>query len=113
MDYVHFDAEDLNKNNLLAALGCLIFPIPLIFCPKSALGRFCANQGLILLLVSIAVALVFSVLKVLLGWIPLVGLLVRLIGWLARAAVHLAMLYLAWKTYCRQPVRLVNFVLIH
>ena len=30
MDYVHFDAEDMKKNNLMAALGCVLFPIPLI-----------------------------------------------------------------------------------
>ena len=73
MTYVHFDADDLKKNALPAALGCVCFPVPLILCPKSRLGRFCANQGLVLLLAYIAVQLAFAVIGAVTGWIPLIG----------------------------------------
>jgi len=105
MTYVHFDAADLKKNALPAALGCICFPVPLIACPKSPLGRFCANQGLILLLAYIVAGVVFAVLRTLTGWIPLIGWIVALAGWLARAAVVVAGFYLAWQTYQGRPMR--------
>ena len=101
MDYVHFDAEDMKKNNLMAALGCVLFPIPLIACPDSKLGRFCANQGLVFCLIMIALKLVFGIAGALLGWIPLLGPLVKLVGALAQAAAVLYAFYLAWKAYNR------------
>ncbi|MBO4298579.1 MAG: hypothetical protein IKS52_09860 [Clostridia bacterium] len=116
MTYVHFDAEDLKKNALPAALGCVCFPVPLIFCPKSRLGRFCANQGLILLLAYIAVQIAFSVLGVVAGWIPLIGWAIKLAGVLARAAIVLTGFYLAWQTYNKKPMRapyVGDFDLIH
>ena len=61
MEYVHFDSEDLKKNNVASALGCVLFPIPLIACPDSKLGRFCANQGLVFCLAMIALKLVFGI----------------------------------------------------
>ncbi len=105
MTYVHFDSEDLKKNALPAALGCVCFPVPLIFCPKSPLGRFCANQGLILLLAYIALRLAFALLGGLTGWIPLIGWAVKLAGWLSQAAVVFCGLYLAWQTYQKKPLR--------
>ena len=77
MTYVHFDADDLKKNALPAALGCVCFPVPLILCPKSRLGRFCANQGLVLLLAYIAVQLAFAVIGAVTGWIPLIGWVIK------------------------------------
>ena len=106
MTYIHFDTDDLRKNAVPAALGYICFPVPLFACPKSPLGRFCANQGLILALAFIAIRLVFAVLKVLTGWIPLIGWAIALIGWLAQAAIILAALYLAWQTYQKKPMRL-------
>ena len=87
MDYVHFDAEDMKKNNLMAALGCVLFPIPLIACPDSKLGRFCANQGLVFCLIMIAL---------------------KLVGVLAQAAAVLYAFYLAWKAYNRTPERMIG-----
>ena len=43
-----FAPEDMKANRTMAALGYLVFFIPLLKCPKSKLGRYCANQGLIL-----------------------------------------------------------------
>ena len=108
MDYVHFDAEDMKKNNLMAALGCVLFPIPLIACPDSKLGRFCANQGLVFCLIMIALKLVFGIAGALLGWIPLLGPLVKLVGALAQAAAVLYAFYLAWTAYNRTPERMIG-----
>ena len=59
MTYIYFDPDDMKKNALIGALGFICFPVPLIACPQSLFGRFCANQGLILLLAYIAVSIVF------------------------------------------------------
>ena len=105
MTYIHFDPEDLKKNALMAALGCVCFPVPLIACPKSAVGRFCANQGLILTLAYVAVNIAFAILKVLTGWIPLIGWAVAVVGGLARAVIVLMGFYLAWQAYQGKPMR--------
>ena len=105
MTYIHFDSQDLKENALPAALGCVCFPVPLIFCPKSAFGRFCANQGLILTLAYIAVSIAFAVLRALTGWIPLIGWVVALAGVLARAVIVVAGFYLAWQAYQGKPMR--------
>lgn len=105
MTYVHVDPDDLKKNALPAALGCVCFPVPLIACPKSPLGRFCANQGLILFLAYVAVSVVFRVLRFFTGWIPLIGWLIALVGVLARAAIVLMGFYLALQAYRGKPAR--------
>lgn len=105
MTYIHFDSDDLKKNALPAALGCVCFPVPLIACRDSAFGRFCANQGLILAIAYIAVSLVFAILRALTGWIPLIGWVVSLAGGLARAAIALVGFYLAWQAYQGKPTR--------
>ena len=40
-----FDSRDYEQNHLTAAIGYLIFFVPLLANGKSALNRFCANQG--------------------------------------------------------------------
>lgn len=52
---LEFEAEDINKNKLMAALsylGILVF-IPIVSAPKSKYARFHANQGLCLLILSV------------------------------------------------------------
>ncbi len=44
-----FEADDVRKNRIPAALAYLLFFIPLIVCPESHYGRFHANQGLMML----------------------------------------------------------------
>ena len=108
MDYVHFDANDLRKNNVAAALGCLLFPVPLIACPQSRFGHFCANQGLVLCIAQIALKIVFALADALLGWIPLIGPLLNIVGVLARLAVAVYALYLGWKAYNRAPEQMIG-----
>lgn len=57
------NAEQENKAVfLLAYLGILFF-LPLVVCPHSKTGRFHANQGLLLLIASVAGQIVISILS--------------------------------------------------
>lgn len=72
----NFTGEDLARNRTWAALGYLVFFLPLIKCKNSPLGRYCANQGLLLLIVAVLVQLLFAIF----GGIPIIGWLFRLVG---------------------------------
>lgn len=54
------EAQDNKIIFVLAYLGILFF-LPLVSCPNSKIGRFHANQGLLLLLMSIAGQIVFGI----------------------------------------------------
>ncbi|MDD4493446.1 MAG: zinc-ribbon domain-containing protein [Eubacteriales bacterium] len=56
--------------NVLAYLGILFF-LPLVACPESKSGRFHANQGLILLIVSILGSIALSIVTALFAAISL------------------------------------------
>ncbi|MBQ2957975.1 MAG: hypothetical protein IJE08_16140 [Clostridia bacterium] len=94
-----FDARDVEKNRIPGAIGYVLFFVPLIADGSSRYGRFCANQGALGWLAYAAIALVFGVLNFVLGWIPLIGWLIRLAGALIRLSVLALMLYYAWKAY--------------
>lgn len=70
-----FDQADLDNPNkwafILAYLWILFF-LPLVVCPDSKVGRFHANQGLLMLIFSFAVGMISGVLGGL-GWIPVMG----------------------------------------
>ena len=78
-----FTREDMEQNRTLAALGYLVFFIPLICCKESKLGRYCANQGLLIMIVQVLLSILFNIL----GGIPLLGWLFLLVGRLAALAV--------------------------
>lgn len=71
-----FSPEDFEQNRTMAALGYLAFFVPLIKCPDSKLGRYCANQGLILLVLIILVNLLFGIFSI----VPFIGWLFTLVG---------------------------------
>lgn len=77
-----FSKEDMEQNKLKAGLGYIVFFVPLIFCKGSKLGRYCANQGLLLLIASILVSLLLGIFEV----IPLLGWLFKLVSGLVRFA---------------------------
>lgn len=83
MEDLDFTREDFNLNRRTAALGYLVFFIPLIGCRESRLGRYCANQGLLLAIVYVLVGILFNIL----GGVPLLGWLFRLVGKLAGLAL--------------------------
>ena len=72
-----FDAMDVEENRLfsiLCYLNVLVF-VPLLLKPNSPFARYHCNQGLLLLIIWIA--------AVTLGrFVPLVGWLIQLAGWL-------------------------------
>ena len=78
-----FTPEDLERNRFRGGLGYIVFFIPLIACPDSKLGRYCANQGLILTVL----ILLASLLGAVLAGIPWIGWLFRLAGGLADLAL--------------------------
>lgn len=57
-----FDAKDIEQNKTMAALAYLLFFLPLIVCKDSKYGRFHANQGLLLLILSITGYLAVTIL---------------------------------------------------
>ncbi len=65
-----FDSADIEKNKTMAGLAYLIFFLPLIACPDSKYAKFHANQGLILLILSVAGNIILSIIPFL-GWILL------------------------------------------
>ena len=81
-----FAPEDMKANRTMAALGYLVFFIPLLKCPKSKLGRYCANQGLILWVLIVLVRLLFQILSI----VPWSGWLFLIVGNLAALAGVLA-----------------------
>lgn len=79
-----FTDDDIFKNKTVAALAYLIFFLPLIAAPDSKFGKFHANQGLVLLLATIAGNIILGIIPIL-GWIliPIFGLAIFIIAVLA------------------------------
>ncbi len=67
-----FSPEDIEQNKVVAALGYVIFFIPLLAAKDSAFGKFHANQGLILLIVSVVASIIPFI--NLIAWIATFGL---------------------------------------
>ncbi|AGA67766.1 putative membrane protein [Desulfitobacterium dichloroeliminans LMG P-21439] len=65
-----FDPADIEKGKTMAGLAYILFFLPLIVCPDSSFGKFHANQGLLLLITSVAGTVILSVIPVI-GWILL------------------------------------------
>lgn len=106
MRYARFDKSDLDQNNLWAALGCICFPVPLFMCKDSRLGKYCANHGLVALLLFVVLCIVGALINALLGWIPLIGWLLRLVFSLAKIATVLGAMWLGYQAFIKQPVRI-------
>ncbi|MCC5789033.1 MAG: hypothetical protein JJT75_05320 [Opitutales bacterium] len=59
--------EDIEKVKVISALAYLIFFLPLLVNSESRYGKFHANQGLLLLLTSLAINIVGGIIPVV-GW---------------------------------------------
>ena len=70
-----FDKEDFKHNKFVYLLAYFLFFVPLIVNKDSKLGRFYANQGLILLILSF----VLGIFSQIVGNIPFIGLFIPLI----------------------------------
>lgn len=78
-----FDPADIEKNKAMAGLAYILFFLPLIACPDSKFGKFHANQGLLLLITNVVVAIV----NVILGFIPFIGWLIGFLLWIGCVAL--------------------------
>lgn len=76
-----FDATDIEKGKTAAGLAYILFFLPLVMCPESKYGKFHANQGLALLIISVVGTIVLSIIPII-GWIllPLFGIGVAVFG---------------------------------
>ena len=63
-----------SNEKLMCILAYLIFFLPLIVIPDSENGKFHANQGLLVLLLSVALSII--------AVIPILGWIVGLVGWI-------------------------------
>ena len=106
MDDREFTTEDMEQNRTLAAAGYVIFFVPLIWCRGSKLGRYCANQGLLLTIVYVLVSLLFNIL----GGIPLLGWLFRVVGGLCGLALLVVALLCAAQLITNRRVVELPFI---
>ncbi len=76
-----FSAEDIQNNKWAAAVATIqpLFFIPIVATPESGFGKFYANQGLMLLILNVALGLVGGILGGVLG---LVGSLLAMIPYI-------------------------------
>ena len=68
MEEKEFDEKDIKQNSTFAALAYILFFLPLITCKDSKYGRFHANQGLILLIVSLIGSIIFAIISSIRPW---------------------------------------------
>lgn len=64
-----YDEEDIKQNKTMAGLAYILFFLPLIVCKDSRFGRFHANQGLLLLILSVAGYIAISIVTTILATI--------------------------------------------
>lgn len=58
-----FDPTDIEQNKTMAGLAYILFFLPLVACKDSQYGRFHANQGLLLLILSVVGSIALSVIS--------------------------------------------------
>ena len=90
-----YDAADINANKvfgIFAYLSILVL-IPILAAPNSKFARFHANQGLLLLICSIAYSIVSSILSIILAFIPFIGgIIIGVLGLASLAFLALAII---------------------
>ena len=82
------DQQDVNQNRamgILAYIGPLVF-VPMFAAKNSPFARFHANQGLILFILEVAAYVVFAIAAIL-AKIPVLGLILAVLLYLAGVAV--------------------------
>lgn len=92
-----FTQEDINQNKWVAVAATfpILFWIPIVAKPESGFGKFYANQGLIFLLLTVALNIANGILGALLGLIPFIGgLLAAVIAIAVSACILLVWVFL-------------------
>ena len=101
-----FELNDVTANKDMAALGYVVFFLPLITCSESRIGRFCANQGLLLTLAYAAARIVLSMFSWLLIFDFVYELAVSLLG---VAALALGVI-MAWRLRRHDEISRLPFI---
>ena len=80
-DYTgEMDPTEVEKNKIMACVAYIIFFVPLLACPDSKFGRYHTNQGLLLLLVSIAGGIATTIIRMIFrGFLYWLGSLLSLV----------------------------------
>lgn len=65
----NYEEEDIKQNKTMAGLAYILFFLPLIVCKDSRFGRFHANQGLLLLILSVTGYITISIVTTILATI--------------------------------------------
>lgn len=75
-----YDAQDIEKNKVMAVLAYILFFIPLLAAKDSKFARFHTNQGLVLFLGGIIASVVAAIPVI--GWIiaPIAGLVITVLA---------------------------------
>ncbi len=75
-----YDAQDIEKNKVMAVLAYIIFLIPLLAAKDSKFARFHTNQGLVLFIGAILSSVIAAI--PLIGWIiaPIAGLAITVLA---------------------------------
>ncbi len=105
-----FEPSDVEKNRVLGGLGYLVFFLPLIACPESRFGKFCANQGLLIWIASLVVWIAFGLLEWILGRIPVIGWLVIIAHSLCNIAIAVIALYYTYLAASKGDARELPFI---
>ena len=87
-----FEAEDIAQNRamgILAYIGLLVL-VPIFAAKGSKWARWHANRGLILLILAVAIGVASAILA-LLGLIPYVGIVFRILQWIVNVVAYLGL----------------------
>ena len=81
-----YDPADVQKNKSMSCIAYILFFIPLVACPDSKFGRFHANQGLLMLILYVAAAIVTTIIRRIFSFIFL-GFLASIISFVVYVAL--------------------------
>jgi uncharacterized membrane protein len=106
----NFEQGDVEKNRVLGGLGYLIFFLPLITCPESRFGKFCANQGLLLWILFAAIWIVFQLLYLIFSWSLFFLGILGFLNWVCNAAVGIVSIYYAYRAVNQGSAQELPFI---
>lgn len=101
-----FELNDVIANKDMAALGYVLFFLPLITCRDSRIGRFCANQGLLLTMAYAGARIVLSMFK----WLLIFDFLYELAASLLGIAALALGVFMAWRLRRHDEISRLPFI---
>jgi len=107
-----FTPEDIQANKASAIMAGIpvLFWVPLVLAKDSPYGKFCANQGLLLLVMEIALKLAEMIAAPFLGLIPVLGSMVMILFSLVRRVFIKGCSLLLLINACQGKARRIPFI---